>query len=287
MWVEFAFRVGGRSAVGSESERAGPRERLVNVLVLAGTGEGRRLAAALVGRPGIAVTSSLAGAVARPALPPGAVRIGGFGGVPGLTAWLRDHRIDVLVDATHPFAATITGHAVAATHALGMPLLVLRRPGWTAGPGDLWHRVPSAAAAASLIPTVGERAFLATGRGDLGAFASLACWCLVRAVDPPPPPLPRRHRVVLARGPFAVEDERALLREHRIDVVVARDSGGQMAAAKLVAARERGTPVVLLDRPSPPAAPTVATVDAALARLDDLAGPTPGRLTRPHPARRE
>jgi precorrin-6A/cobalt-precorrin-6A reductase len=251
----------------------------VNVLVLGGTGEARQLAAALQGHPGLVVTSSLAGRVAVPSLPCGEVRVGGFGGVQGLVGWLRAHRTDVVVDATHPFAARMTEHALAATAALGLPLLVLRRAGWTAGPGDRWHRVPTAAAAAALLPELGRRVFLATGRGDLAAFA--ACdepWFLVRAVDPPAPPLPPRCRVLLSRGPFTADAERALLHEHGIEVLVTRDSGGAMTAAKLVAARELGMPVILLDRPPAPDAPLVATVEEAVCRLQELqwAGAAPG-----------
>jgi precorrin-6A/cobalt-precorrin-6A reductase len=242
----------------------------VNVLVLGGTAEARQLASALHGRPGLAVTSSLAGRVAVPLLPPGDVRIGGFGDVDGLRRWLREKDVDAVVDATHPFATAMTDHAVAATTETGVPLLVLRRDGWRAGPGDRWHRVPDAAAAATLLPGLGERVFLAIGHPS--AFAGLDDrWFLLRAVDPLPPPLPANHHLVLARGPFTADAERALLREHRIDVVVTRDSGGAMTAAKLVAARELGLPVVLLDRPHAPAVPTVATVDEAVRWLLTLA----------------
>jgi len=234
------------------------------VLVLGGTAEARRLAAALHRDPGFTVTTSLAGRVAVPRLPCGEVRIGGFGGADGLAAWLRGHGTDAVVDATHPFAARISANAVAATTAAGLPLLVLRRPGWTEGPGDRWHRVPDAATAASVAPELGDRLFLATGSGDLPAFAGVDAWCLLRAVDPPPPPLPRRHHLVLARGPFTTDGERALLREHRIEALVARDSGGELTAAKLVAARELGLPVVLIDRPPAPPAPSVTSVPEAL-----------------------
>ena len=238
----------------------------VHVLVLGGTGEARRLATALAAQAGTAVTTSLAGAVAAPARPPGAVRVGGFGGAAGLATWLRAHRVTAVVDATHPFAATISAHAVAAAAATGTPLLAVRRPGFRRGPGDRWHRVADARAAAALVPTLGERCFLATGRGDLAVLAGLPVFCLLRAVDPPPPPLPARHHVVLGRGPFGLDDERELLAGHAIDVVVARDSGGD--DAKLVAARERGVPVVLIDRPAAPPGPaTVATVQEALAWL--------------------
>jgi precorrin-6A/cobalt-precorrin-6A reductase len=240
------------------------------ILILGGTGDARRLAIALADRPGLRVVSSLAGRAADPILPPGEVRIGGFGGVPGLVEWLLASRPDAVVDATHPFAAQMTGHAIAATGATGVPLLVLRRPGWTAGPGDTWHRVPSVAAAAAALPGLGERVFLTTGRQGLAAFAGLdEHWFLVRSVDPPGTPSPARMRVLLDRGPFTLDGERALLREHRIDVLVTKDSGGDATAAKLVAAREVRVPVVMVDRPPLPAGVrAVPTVDAALAWLD-------------------
>ena len=232
------------------------------VLVLGGTGEARRLAAALV-EAGVDVVSSLAGRVAEPVLPAGAVRIGGFGGVPGLVAWLRAERPVAVVDATHPFAAAMTASAAAATAAAGVPLLRLQRPGWTAGPRDRWRWVDSLEEAAAAVAGF-DSVFLTTGRQGLAAFAGLDGACLVRSVDPPSPPLPRRSTVVLARGPFSVEDESALMREHRVDVVVTKDSGGSMTAAKLTAARELGLPVVLVRRPPlPPGVPVAATVGAA------------------------
>ena len=234
------------------------------MLVLGGTGEARRLAEALVG-DGIAVVSSLAGRVADPLLPPGEVRVGGFGGAAGLTAWLREHRPRAVVDATHPFAATMTAHAAAAAAATGVPLLRLQRPGWRAQPGDDWRWVGSLAEAAQAVAGF-ERIFLTTGRQGLGAFAELPGKVLIRSVDPPDPPLPARATVLLARGPFTVETELALLRQHRIDVVVTKDSGGAMTAAKLEAARELGRSVVLVRRPPlPEGVPVVATVADARA----------------------
>jgi precorrin-6A/cobalt-precorrin-6A reductase len=241
----------------------------LNVLLLGGTAEARRLAAAVGRDPTIALTSSLAGAVAVPLLPEGDVRMGGFGGVDGLLTWLRDHRTAAVVDATHPFSTRMTATAIAATDALDVPLLVLRRPGWTVGPGDRWHRVADAPSAAALLPSLGERAFLAIGSSGLPAFAHLPGWFLLRAIDPPRGPLPARHRLVLDRGPFTADAERALLREHRIEVLVCRDSGGDLTAAKLVAARELGLPVVLIDRPpAPTAVSTVETVEEAVAWLN-------------------
>ena len=234
------------------------------VLILGGTTEARALAAAL---PAFRVISSLAGRTREPLRPAGEVRVGGFGGVGGLVHYLRAERVDVLVDATHPFAERISANAAAACAATGLPLLVLRRPGWAEQPGDDWRRTPSLAAAAALLPRLGRRVFLTTGRQSLAAFAGThECWFLARSVEPPAPPLPRRLEVLLDRGPFTVDGELRLLRDHRIDVLVSKDSGG--ADAKLTAARERGIPVVLIDRPPPPpAATTVSSVEAALARL--------------------
>jgi precorrin-6A/cobalt-precorrin-6A reductase len=234
------------------------------VLILGGTGEARRLATALVAE-GVDVLSSLAGRVADPAVPPGEVRIGGFGGAAGLTAWLQAHPVQSLVDATHPFAATMTASAAAAAEVTGIPLLRLQRPGWSPQPGDDWRWVDTPAEAALAVAGFGS-VFLTTGRRGLGAFAGLTGRCLVRSVDPPDPPLPERTTVVLARGPFAVSDELALMRQHAVDVVVTKDSGGGMTAAKLAAARRLGVPVVLIRRPPlPPGVPTVATVEEAVA----------------------
>ena len=236
------------------------------VLVLGGTGEARRLAAALVAR-GDDVVSSLAGRVADPLLPPGTVRIGGFGGVDGLVAELRAVPTAAVVDATHPFAARITASAAQAAGIAGIPLLRLQRPGWTAEPGDDWRWVGSLEEAAGAVAGFGS-VFLTTGRSGLAAFAGLPGRCLVRSVDPPAPPMPPRSTVVLARGPFSVEDEVALMRAHRVEVVVTKDSGGPMTAAKLTAARTLGIPVVLVSRPPlPEGVPVVGTVADAMAWL--------------------
>lgn len=239
---------------------------MARVLILGGTSEARALAALLVALPGIEPVSSLAGRVAEPARPEGDVRIGGFGGAPGLERWLVAQFITAVVDATHPFADTISRAAAVATSALGLPLLVLSRPGWTERDGDDWRRVPSLTAAAQLLShdhPPAERVFLTTGRKELAPFASLPQWFLIRSIDPPDEPLPPRHQVLLARGPFAVDGELALMREYRIDVLVTKDSGGSLTEAKLTAARRLDLPVVVVDRPPVPDVPVVETVAAA------------------------
>ncbi|MCX4766477.1 cobalt-precorrin-6A reductase [Streptomyces sp. NBC_01275] len=247
---------------------AGPPGRL-HVLVLGGTTEARELAATLAARPGVRVTSSLAGRVSRPGALEGDVRIGGFGGARGLADWLRAERADAVVDATHPFAVGITANAASAAAATGLPLAVLRRPGWRPGPGDRWHEVASLDEAAALLPGVGRRVLLTTGRLGLAAFAHLdALHFVVRSVEPPAPPMPTDVELLLARGPFTVADELALLREHRIDVLVTKDSGASATAAKLTAARELGLPVVVVRRPPlPEDVTTVADVAGVLGWL--------------------
>ncbi|UBU09398.1 cobalt-precorrin-6A reductase [Nonomuraea gerenzanensis] len=234
------------------------------VLILGGTAEARALAAELAARPATHVVSSLAGRVSNPRLPVGEVREGGFGGPGGLAAFLAEERIDALVDATHPFAERMTASAAAASSATGVPLLVLRRPGWQEGDGDAWHRVGSLHAAAALL-TTGLRVFLTTGRRSLPIFAGLpGVWLLARSVDPPEPPVPPHVHVLLDRGPYTVEGERALIREHRLNILVTKDSGGQLTAAKLTAARELGLPVIMVNRPPlPPGVRLVDTVAAA------------------------
>ncbi|WP_415953433.1 cobalt-precorrin-6A reductase [Streptomyces sp. KLOTTS4A1] len=243
-----------------------------HVLILGGTTEARALAAALAARPELRVTTSLAGRVTAPARLDGAVRTGGFGGADGLGAWLRAERVDALVDATHPFAAAMSEHAAQAAARCRVPLVALRRPGWSAGPEDVWHDVPSLSEAASLLPQLGRRAFLTTGRLGLAAFAHLdTVSFLVRSVEAPEPPLPPHTDVLLDRGPFTLAGEAELLRRHRIEVVVTKDSGGEATAAKLVAARKAGLPVVVVRRPPPPAGVrAVPDVEGVLAWLDGL-----------------
>ncbi len=231
----------------------------MKVLLLGGTGEARALAQSLAAA-GVDVVSSLAGRTTDAQLPVGEVRQGGFGGTDGLVNWLRDEAVDAVVDATHPFAATMTEHAVAAGRAVGVPLLILRRPGWTSAPGDVWHWVESTDAAARLLPTLGSRAFLTIGRQGLDAFAATGLWTLARCVDPPEP-RPSWCELRLDRGPYELAGELELMRQHRIDVLVTKDSGGELTSAKLTAARELGVPVVVIRRPPLPA--DVEAVDSA------------------------
>lgn len=240
------------------------------VLILGGTGEARALAAALVGEA--RVVSSLAGRVARPRLPVGETRIGGFGGPEKLAAWIAEHGVRCVVDATHPFAERISASAARASAIGGTPVLRLQRPGWSARADDDWHWAGDLDEAAALLPrwaTPGApvRVLLTTGRQGLAAFrATPDAWFLIRCVDPPDAAdLPPHHELLLDRGPYTLEGELGLIDRHHIDVVATKDSGGALTVAKLDAARARGLPVVVVRRPPGPDVPTVDAVDAAAA----------------------
>jgi precorrin-6A/cobalt-precorrin-6A reductase len=236
----------------------------VHILILGGTTEARALAGLLHGE--VRVTSSLAGRVASPRLPPGEVRIGGFGGAEGLATWLREHAVDSVIDATHPFAERISFNAARAAATAHVPLLALRRPGWVPGEGDDWREVGSLEEAATALDGLGDRVFLTTGRMGLAAFAACPQWFLVRSVDAPDAPMPARTEILLDRGPFTLDGERGILARHRIDVLVTKDSGGAATSPKLTAAREAGLPVVVVHRPPvPEGVPVAATPEEAAA----------------------
>jgi precorrin-6A/cobalt-precorrin-6A reductase len=235
----------------------------MRLLLLGGTSEGRALAARL--DADVDVISSLAGRVPDPALPVGEVRIGGFGGVEGLRRWLVEAAVDAVVDATHPYAATITAHAAAVCGGLGLPHVVLARPAWPRG--DAICVGSDTEAANTIAAEHYSRVFLTTGRSGTAAFTDVDAWFLIRAVTAPDPDtLPRHHQLVLSRGPYHYDDELALLRDHRIDALVTKNSGGQMTRPKLDAATALGVAVVMVDRPPlPDGVATVSTVDDAAA----------------------
>lgn len=237
------------------------------LLILGGTAE----AAALAREAGrrfadrLEVTTSLAGRLTPSRALAGRVRVGGFGGAGGLIDYLRSAGIDLLIDATHPFAEAISRHAAIACEETATRRLVLVRPPWRRGPGDRWEEVGDAREAAALLARIGRRVFLTTGPGSVDAFAGLGgIWFLVRLFAPPPAPLSlTEHRVLVARPPFEVASETALFERHRIDTLVSKQSGGP-TDAKLAAARHVGARVVLIRRPPPPPGEIVETVDAAL-----------------------
>lgn len=239
------------------------------ILILGGTTEARELAARLAATPGLAVTLSLAGRTREPAVQPVPVRVGGFGGAAGLADYLRTERIGLLVDATHPFAERISHNAAGAAKAAGVPIVALRRPQWQRRAGDRWREVDDVAGAVAALGITPRRVFLAIGRQEAAAFeAAPLHFYLVRSVDPVDPPLALPYaEYVLSRGPFALAGELALLRDRRIDAVVAKNSGGDATYAKIEAARQLGIEVVMVRRPPVPDVPTVATVEAAVAHV--------------------
>lgn len=244
------------------------------LLILGGTGEAAALAeAAHAAFPDLTVISSFAGRTASPRALPGRTRVGGFGGADGIESFLRQERIDLVIDATHPFAATISAHAAAACAATGTPRLLLLRLPWQPGPGDRWLEVADMAEAARLVAKPARRVFLTVGPGDLAAFAGLTrVFFLVRLIQPPREPLPLAdHGLVVARPPFSLEEERTLIARHRIDTLVTKQSGGG-SEAKLAAAREVGAAVVMIRRPEKPAGERVATVAEAMAWLAGMLG---------------
>ncbi len=240
------------------------------VLILGGTTEARLLGERLAKRGDLDVVLSLAGRTASPvphALP---IRVGGFGGAAGLADYLVAERIEALIDATHPYANIISENAAAAARRTSVPFIALRRPPWTAVAGDRWIEVSNAAAAVEAIGEAPRRVFVALGRNELGAFAGAPQHrYLVRSVDPVDPPLPLPHvAYITARGPFSEADDRALMTAHKIDVVIAKNSGGSAAYGKIAAARALGVDVILLRRPAASAAPAVETMEDAIAWLD-------------------
>ncbi|MFT3687945.1 cobalt-precorrin-6A reductase [Paenirhodobacter sp.] len=231
----------------------------MTTLILGGTTEASRLASALA-EAGLPAVLSYAGRTESPRAQPVPVRIGGFGGVGGLAAYLRHAGIRRVVDATHPFAAQISRNAVAACALAGVPLIALERPAWEARAGDRWTHVPDIAAAVAALHGPAETVFLAIGRQHLAEFAGLPHRFLLRLVDPPQA-LPLADAVVeVARGPFDVAGDRALMQRHGVGRIVAKNAGGAGAEAKLIAARDLGLPVILIDRPALPERRVVATV---------------------------
>jgi precorrin-6A/cobalt-precorrin-6A reductase len=235
------------------------------VLLLGGTTEASQLARALAG-VGVEAMFSYAGRTGRPIIQPLPTRVGGFGGVAGLVDYLSCERFTHVIDATHSFAAQMSRHAVLACAETGTPYLAFERAPWRAGPGDDWRHVSDIDTAVAALPEAPTRVFLAIGRQNLAAFAARPQhFYLLRLVDAPPVLLPLPDAaVVLARGPFTPEGDLALMRVHRITLVVAKNSGGEGGRAKLEAARVLGVPVIMIGRPRMPERPLAHSVDEVM-----------------------
>lgn len=258
----------GESAAGGRGSWSGLDTR--HILVLAGTTEARELAEQLAPRRDIALTLSLAGRTRDPLPLPAPTRTGGFGGAEGLAAYLSQHGIDVLIDATHPFARQITQNAATAARLTGVPLIRLERPAWQSGPGDRWQPVASVEAAVEALGAAPKRVFLAIGRQEAAAFeAAPQHRYLVRSVDPVEPPLQLPQlETLLSRGPFDEAAEEQLLHARQIEVIVCKNSGGAATYGKIAAARTLGLPVVMIERPAPVTALKAGTAAEAVALLD-------------------
>lgn len=243
------------------------------ILILGGTTEARRLAAAISQDRRFDASVSLAGRTANPVRHATPVRTGGFGGSDGLAAFLTDTAVDVLIDATHPFAATISRNALKAASDSGVHLVALRRREWQAEPGDTWTHYPDITGAIAALGSAPHRVFVTLGRQELSPLLSAPQHhYLVRSVDPVDPPLAIESvTYVLDRGPFELKNEVALLKDHRIEAVVTKNSGGEASRAKLIAARNMSIPVYMIDRPVMADFPAVETVDEALLALDHWA----------------
>lgn len=243
-----------------------------SILILGGTGDARALAQAAQGR--FRTVTSLAGRTASPLLPPGEIRIGGFGGPDGLAAWLRRHETAAVIDATHPYAARMGWNAAAACATTGTPLLRLERAPWQRQPGDRWDEVEEWNDATTLLEGNARRVLLALGRQELEPFTRLEeIWFLIRSVEAPTAlPSFAQADFIEARGPFSREDEHALLQRNGIDTIVCKNSGGTAAQAKLEAARELGLRVVMKHRPPRPSLPVALTQEDAVAWLERTVG---------------
>jgi precorrin-6A/cobalt-precorrin-6A reductase len=243
----------------------------MRLLILGGSTEASVLARRIAGRADLEPILSLAGRTRDPIRPPIPFRVGGFGGVTGLTEFLAANRIDAVIDATHPFAAQISSNAIAACHDLARPLARFTRPAWRRRDGDLWTSVPDLDTAARALGQTPRRVFLTVGGLGLGAFATAPHHhYVVRTIEPPDmiAALPS-HRLLLARGPFSEADEIALLRDERIQVLVTKNSGGMATEAKLAAARALNIAVVMIERPEISETATFITIDAVVAWIEE------------------
>ncbi len=241
----------------------------MKVLILGGTTEASAIAGALAGDSRFEAILSLAGRTRAPVLPAMAARRGGFGGIAGLAAFLGAHAVDVLVDATHPFAIQMSRHAQAAAKRANVPCLAVLRPAWQSVPADNWLAVADMPAAVVALGIAPKRVFLTVGQQELAPFTT-APWhdYLIRSVEPPDPALlPPIARCIAARGPFTEADEMRLLAAEAIEMLVTKNSGGTATMAKLAAARALGIPVVMVQRPPSPAHMSVPDAEAALAWL--------------------
>ncbi len=245
------------------------------ILILGGTSEASEIAELLVKLLGHdSVITSLAGSTISPKPLCGIVRNGGFGGVSGLTQYIIEEEVSLVIDATHPFAERISKNAAEACLKNKVPRTCLHRPPWKKKNGDKWHEVKSLAGALETLPYKGKRVFLSLGSRAVNHFSNISdIWFLVRVVDQPILPLDLNdYQIVCKRGPFKVSEEKQLLEDHQIDLMVTRNSGGSGAYAKIVAARELKIPVIIIKRPLSPVSEVVSSINEVYKWLGDQLG---------------
>ncbi len=238
----------------------------MKILILGGTAEGRELAGRLSRDDNLSVVVSLAGRTNDPVEQDADVITGGFGGVDGLFHYLKTNNINLLIDATHPFAEAISRNASQAANRAAIPLLRIERPRWARIPGDLWIDVVSDAQAIAALGAEPRRVFLAIGRQQVPAYlAAPQHFYLVRSIEPVDvlERFPHAEQI-LARGPFLEEDEIALMRGQAIDIMVTKNSGGDATVAKIGAARTLGLPVIMIGKPAVGTSDTVTSVEEAI-----------------------
>ncbi|KXG85501.1 cobalt-precorrin-6A reductase [Agrobacterium bohemicum] len=240
-----------------------------SILILGGTADARILAGKLAEGSGYRLLLSMAGRTRDPVQQPVPMRTGGFGGSSGLAAFITENQFDLLVDATHPYAARISANAVQAAELTNVPLVSLERPAWKKQLGDDWQNVADVESAMKALGANSTNAFLALGRQELLPFeAAPQHHYLIRSVDPVEPKLAVPNaRYITARGPFTLADEINLMSENRIAVIVSKNSGGTAAYAKIEAARQLGIKVLMIERPDLTRAATVPSIDTALATI--------------------
>jgi precorrin-6A/cobalt-precorrin-6A reductase len=236
------------------------------ILILGGTAEARVIASLLI-KDGHDVTTSLAGVTSKPLLPEGKLRVGGFGGAEGLRAYVSQEKIEVLLDATHPFAAIISANAFASVENSKTMLLRFERPAWQPINGDNWISVANLADAAAQLPPH-AKVFLTTGRKELSPFLRRQdITGVIRTVEPPADKLPPGWRVILDRPPHSLEKELALFRHENFSHVVSKNAGSDSTRAKFDAARNLRLPVIMIERPMKPACETFANIETLIKRL--------------------
>ena len=241
---------------------------MTRILILGGTGDSAKLIPQLAALPNVETIASLAGRTPKPNVPiVGRVRLGGFGGVAGLAQYMKDEQVDLLVDVTHPFAVQIKLNAAMAASNVGVPRVLFSRSPWVRHPDDYWIEAGTLEEAADKLPEIADRVFLTIGRQELSVFSKLRShWFLMRMITQPEPTLRLPPgEILLDQGPFDVAHEKELLAHYRIGAIVSKNSGGNAAYAKIIAAREMGMPVVMIPRPPLPEGDVVADLDGAVA----------------------